>query len=102
VLYRPAQDCSRTYGGRVIINRVHTLTPVAFHEEAVVAVNPDSAGPYPSGLHTLSQVGTITLIDGKRMRFIPAEFRRTLFANVKTVLNRCHVRPHSSPRSPND
>ncbi len=33
-LYRPAQDCSQTYGGRVIINRVVTLSPLAFREEA--------------------------------------------------------------------
>jgi len=43
-----------------------------------VAVDPDRAGPYPSGLHTLSQVGEATLIDGKRFIFVPAEFRRVL------------------------
>ena len=78
VLYRPAQDCSRTYGGRVIINRVLTLTTTAFREVHAATVEPDPSGSYPAGLHTLAQVGDITLIDGKRVTFSAAEFRRVL------------------------
>ena len=88
VLYRPAQDCSRTYGARVIINRVFTLTPWDFREEAFVPVDPDRAGPYPSGLHTLSQVGEATLIDGKRFIFVPAEFRRVLWKKLSFAFKR--------------
>lgn len=93
VLYRPAQDCSRTYGGRVIINRVRTLTPTAFREEAFIPVEPDRAGPYPSGLHTLSQIGNATLIDGKRVLFIPAEFRRVLFKKLSSAFKRSRATP---------
>jgi hypothetical protein len=93
-LYRPAQDCSRTYGGRVIINRVHTLTPIAFREEAFAYVDPDPAGPYPEGLHTLSQVGSATLIDGKRIIFIPAEFGRVLLKKLTSVFKRSRPAPH--------
>ena len=82
VLYRPAQDCAATYGARVMINRVLTLTPQEFREEEAVAVDPDRAGPYASGLHTLSQVGGSTLIDGKRFIFVPAEFRRVLLKKL--------------------
>jgi hypothetical protein len=78
VLYRPAQDCSRTYGGRVIINRVLTLTTTAFRETPAATVEPDPEGSYPAGLHTLSQAGDITLIDGKRVTFSAAQFRRVL------------------------
>lgn len=81
-LYRPAQDCAATYGARVMINRVLTLTPHEFREEEAVAVEPERAGPYPSGLHTLSQVGEATLIDGKRFIFVPAEFRRVLLKKL--------------------
>jgi hypothetical protein len=88
VLYRPAQDCSKTYGGRIIINRVVTLTPTAFREDLAVAVDPDTAGPYPDGLHTLSAVGNVTLIDGKRIRFVPAQFRRTLRSWLRVLLKR--------------
>ncbi len=88
VLYRPAQDCSTTYGARVIINRVLTLTPMAFREEAFAQVDPDPTGPYPNGLHTLSQVGNATLIDGKRARFVPAEFRRVLGKTLLSAFKR--------------
>ncbi len=70
-LYRPAQDCSRTYGGAVAINRVRRLSPTDFAEEPVVTVWPDTDGPYPEGLHTLSACGRCTLVDGKRTRFDP-------------------------------
>jgi hypothetical protein len=78
VLYRPAQDSSKTYGSRVVINRVLTLTTTAFREEPAAFVEPDGNGPYPDGLHTLSSVGGMTLVDGKRLELAPAEFRRIL------------------------
>jgi hypothetical protein len=78
VLYRPAQDSSVTYGSRVVINRVVTLTTTTFREEPAAFVAPDANGPYPDGLHTLSAVGGMTLVDGKRLAFAPAEFRRVL------------------------
>ena len=68
-LYRPAQDCSRTYGGAVTINHVVRLTPAEFEEEPVASVDPYRDGPYPLGLHTLSAFGQRTIIDGKRERW---------------------------------
>jgi len=84
-LYRPAQDCSKTYGGRVVINRILTLTPTAFEESQVATVEPDPAGPYPAGLHTLSSVGDGTLLDAKRVIFSPAEFRRVFFHFLRSL-----------------
>lgn len=69
-LYRPAQDCSKTYGGRVVINRVTRLTPGDFEETPAAYVEPDRQGPYPDGLHTLSALGDLTLVDGKHTGFI--------------------------------
>lgn len=71
-LYRPAQDCSKTYGGRIVILRINRLTPTEYEEEAVAAVEPDPDGPFPEGLHTLSAVGERTLVDGKRTRRVTA------------------------------
>lgn len=75
-LYRPSQDCSSTYGGRVIINRVKTLTPDNFEEEIASVVEPIKGSPFPDGIHTLSAAGNITLIDGKRHVFRTADFFR--------------------------
>lgn len=68
-LYRPAQDCSRTYGGAITINQVRRLTPTEFDEVAVTVVTPYPDSPYPHGLHTLSACGQRTMIDAKRLRF---------------------------------
>lgn len=71
-LWRPAQDCTTTYGGAVVINRVLELTPTRYREEAVTRLEPDRAGPYPDGLHTFCAAGPMTLIDGKRHFVAPS------------------------------
>jgi len=73
-LFRPAQDCSVTYGGKIIINEIKKLTPYEFKESPVVSVNPYRNSPYPSGIHTISPLGNLTLIDGKRFIFDRYEF----------------------------
>jgi hypothetical protein len=65
-LYRPAQDCSTHYGRAVTINRVDHLSRTAFRETAVHSIFPIDP-QYPYGLHTVSQVGDMTLIDGARL-----------------------------------
>lgn len=77
-LFRPAQDCSRTYGGRIVIMRIDRLTPDQFAEEPVAAVEPDSHWPFPDGLHTLSAAGDLTLIDAKRYLFTAGGFKQKL------------------------
>jgi hypothetical protein len=69
VLYRPAQDCSVTYGGRIAINRVLSLTTDCFSEETIKYLEPVKGSLYDKGLHTISSVENYTLIDGKRYSF---------------------------------
>ncbi len=66
-LYRPAQDCSREYGGRILIQRIDRLDSDRFSETTIAVCEPDPAGRYPSGLHTLSAAGERTVIDGCRL-----------------------------------
>lgn len=66
VLYRPAQDCRKSYGGGIVINKILSLTPKTFNEKIVKTIEPYNNSPYPDGIHTLSQVGDRTLVDGKR------------------------------------
>ncbi len=65
-LYRPAQDCSTGYGDRLAIKRITALTTERYAEELVRIVRPDPDGAFAFGLHTLTGVGAVTLIDGKR------------------------------------
>jgi len=69
ILYRPAQDCSHTYGGRVAVNKIVRLTPCEFEEFPIHYVGPVPGTRHSRGLHTLSSVGNYTLIDGKRFHF---------------------------------
>jgi hypothetical protein len=66
VLFRPAQDCSRTYGGRVAVNRVKVLTPDDFAEDIIAYIEPRKDTIFHDGLHTISSAGDFTIIDGKR------------------------------------
>jgi hypothetical protein len=70
VLYRPAQDCSKTYGWRIVIQRVKTLTPSEFVEEPMTVLEASADSPFPLGRHTLSSVGEVVLIDGHRTVFV--------------------------------
>lgn len=65
--HRPAQDCSRIYGGAVAINRIEVLTPTDFRESTVNVLRPDPNSRYAYGLHTLAAWGDRTIIDGKRI-----------------------------------
>jgi hypothetical protein len=64
-LIRPAQDCSRTYGGAVVLNEVRQLDLHGFRESAIRRLEPFTP-EYPDGLHTFCPAGDFTLIDGKR------------------------------------
>jgi hypothetical protein len=81
-LYRPTQDCSRSYGGAIVITRIDVLTPTAFAETPVATLAP--VAPYSQGLHTLAAVDGRTLIDGKRRQFIGV--RQTVTSELPRML----------------
>jgi hypothetical protein len=66
---RPAQDCSRTYGGAVVLNRISELTPTRFAEEPIGRIEPDPRSPYRDGVHTLCVSDGLIVIDGKYCRW---------------------------------
>jgi hypothetical protein len=87
-LYRPAQDCSRSYGWRVVIQRVTVLTPSAFAEEPVAVLEPSPGSAFPLGRHTLTPVGDVVLLDGHRAVFVPAALRAFLRIWVRDLAAR--------------
>lgn len=70
-LYRPTQNCSKTYGGSIIINQIDELTCNSFAEHAVREILPPVSWPYKEGIHTLSMFGDWTLIDAKTHVLVP-------------------------------
>lgn len=93
-LYRPAQDCSRTYGGRIVLNRIKALTPKDFKEDNVAVIEPYLNSPYREGVHTVSAVGDFTIIDAKRFIFNRNAFEHEFERNLAKVLG---PRKGSSP-----
>jgi hypothetical protein len=83
LLVRPAQDCSRTYGGAVVLHAITRLDEHGFEEIVLRRLDP-VPGHYPHGLHTFCPAGDVTLIDGKRWapdwRGLPRKVRRRLSA----------------------
>lgn len=63
--YRPAQDCSRTYGGAVSIRRITQLTEREYCEEPAARWEPAPARGW-RGLHTVNAIAGLQLIDLKR------------------------------------
>lgn len=73
-LYRPAQDCAKTYGDKLVINRVDQLSPVSFKETVVKSFDPIKNSKFNKALHTLNTLDDITIIDGKRFTFLWENF----------------------------
>ncbi len=101
LLYRPAQDCSQSYGGALSINHVSTLSPTAFHEQPIRRIEPFA--DRPDGIHHLSAFGTgATLIDGRRDRrswvYAPHVLRSTAAPIVRRARARCRRPPRSLNR----
>lgn len=100
LLYRPAQDCSVTYGGRVVINHVVKLDEHEFEEQPVKSVGPVADTKYNRGLHTISGINEFTLIDGKRYRFNPFFFRNQLRKKlIKNGFGKC-LKKYWGPSAP--
>jgi hypothetical protein len=93
-LYRPAQDCSAGYGGKVTVNRVIELTPTSFQEEAVRVIEPDRQVPCRHGIHTLSAAGDLTLVDGRRLVFSRTAFLHQLRRFGGTGQKSLHASSH--------
>ena len=65
-LFRPAQDCTRSYGSALVWCEINELTTDAFRE-TVIARKAPSRGS--SGLHTYSRAGDFEVVDFKRFRW---------------------------------
>ncbi len=82
-LFRPAQDCSREYGGALVVNRVEVCTPDEYREQPAATLLPNPDGPFPDGLHTLSFGNGHAVIDGKRISYHPAILIQKILRRVK-------------------
>jgi hypothetical protein len=66
-LIRPAQDCSRAYGWRLVFNRIEALSPSEYRERPVGAIEP-APGSGNLRTHSYDSDGSYEVLDGFRMR----------------------------------
>ena len=84
-LYRPAQDCSKHYGWRLMMNRVTRLSPAEFAEETVRVFDGDRLGV--NGIHTLSGNGNLSVVDGRMDRFAPQRIPHILAHKMRRLFS---------------
>jgi hypothetical protein len=95
-LVRPAQDCSRTYGGQIVLNEVVRLDESSFEERAIATVRIANGSPYPTGPHTLAFLTPdLVLVDGKRrelvdLRLAIRRIPRRLVSLGRRMIRRSH------------
>jgi hypothetical protein len=63
-LIRPAQDCSRIYGGATIFREIESINDVDFREKSIAALTPDAwAHEGAIGVHTYDRAGCVEVVD---------------------------------------
>jgi hypothetical protein len=66
-LIRPAQDCSRAYGWRLVFNRIEVLSRDEYRERPIGAIEP-APGSGNLRTHSYDADGVYEVLDGFRMR----------------------------------
>lgn len=66
---RPAQDCSVTYGGALVLCRIEKLNENEYVETVVSRIQP--VQPYNEGIHTINISNGKIIVDGKKLVFHP-------------------------------
>jgi hypothetical protein len=92
-LFRPGQDCARTYGAAVLIHRIETVTPDTYRESVVARLAPDPDGPFPDGLHTLAVDNERVWLDGKRLVLDLAQLPRKAMRKIGRLAGRERAGP---------
>ncbi len=98
-LYRPGQDCSKSYGAGLVIARIDLLTPTAYHETIVRRLDGRALRPSAAGIHTVNFSAGLITVDGKRARFDPLKSVRRLARQARRL--RAPRRPSPPPASAN-
>ncbi len=85
-LCRPVQDCAKTYGDKIHINKIEKLSPQEFSEKTIETLTPIENSKFYKGIHTINSNGKYTVIDGKRFIFIGENFVFQLKRKIHKLL----------------
>ena len=89
-IYRPAQNCQKFYGEKIVINKSNILNEKEFSEyfsyEISVPKNFKDSQNNFIGIHTISSFGNETLIDGFQKKFLIYKPLISIFRNLKKIV----------------
>jgi hypothetical protein len=89
-IYRPAQNCQKFYGEKIVINKINILNEKEFSEdfcyEISVSKNFNKSQHNFIGIHTISSFGNETLIDGFQKKFLIYKPLISFFRNLKKIV----------------
>ena len=68
--FRPSMDYSEKVEGRIVINKIIKLTTTDYKEESIKTIDPYSNTYFSDKIHTLSEAGNFTIIDGAKELFV--------------------------------
>ncbi|MFP2411104.1 glucosamine inositolphosphorylceramide transferase family protein [Citrobacter braakii] len=83
-LYRVSQNCTKTYGGSIVVSEVSHLSPDEYKENEYMEILPLS--PYNNGIHTLSVKDEYIIFDGKKVKYRFSNVFRKLAYKLKIRL----------------
>lgn len=73
-LIRPSMDYSEKIEGRIILNKVLSLSITDYEEVSIKTIEPYKKSSFPDKIHTLSSAGNYTIVDGCKEFFIFNDF----------------------------
>lgn len=83
-LYRPAQNCAKSYGESIAVQEILSLSPTAYQERNAYQISPAWL-PDIQGCHTISLCNEITLLDCKMPKRQPIKRRQLTNASGTTL-----------------
>jgi hypothetical protein len=85
-IYRPAQNCQKFYGEKITINKINILNENDFSEEIYCEISAPNSDQNIIGIHTISNIGDLTLIDGLQKKFLIYKPLISIFRNLKKIV----------------
>ena len=81
--FRPSQNCSNTYGGSVVLNKINVLSETHYEETYYDEILPLKNTSHNEGLHTINNTNGLVTIDVKKHSFNRAHFFRQLARKLR-------------------
>ena len=88
-LFFPTQDCSKTYGSAITINKINHLSPENFEDEFYTTLRPDENSIYNNGVHTMSFLDDRIFIDAKYLQKVVKYKRLVILLTLFLFFGNC-------------